>query len=146
MTDSESVSREETSGQSSWTDEEAEEAKQVAVGPKNRAQRRDAERRRPLTDAENQAKLDGQAKLEGVGKGLKDLFGGGKPRKPPYSPVLTSLEQIGLEPRLMQIRVDGAMAQCFVIPCQELIYNEWKHMTDAKFAEVEPQGEEHDGE
>jgi hypothetical protein len=136
--DSESASRDEISGQSNWTNEDAEEAKTRAAQPGlNRAQRRDAERRKPLTDAENQAKI-GE-----VGKGLKSLFGGGA-RKTPYVPVLTSLEQIGLNPRLMQIRTGEELKQCFVIECQELIYKEWKHMTDAKFAEVEPQGEEHD--
>jgi hypothetical protein len=138
VTDSASVSRDGTSGELKLNDGILPNAAALGAKP-NRASRRAMDRRKPLTDAE------AEAKKQEAGKGLKDLFGmGGKPRKQAHTPVLTSLETIGLEPRLMQIMIGEEAVQCFVIPCQDLIFKEWSYMTDAKFAEVEPQGEEQD--
>lgn len=66
-----------------------------------------------------------------VGRGLAQLFGKGREDK--YVPVTKSLKQIGLEPKIMDIMVGEEPVQCFVIPCQELVYKEWQHMTGGEF-------------
>lgn len=63
--------------------------------------------------------------------GLSKLF---QARQAQYTPVLKSLEQIGLEPKLMQVMIGDQSVDCFVIPTQDLVYKEWQHMTQAKYA------------
>lgn len=112
MTDSASVSKPEDSGQSSL----------------NRAARRKAARgdmNNPLNDE------DQRAQVREAGKGIAQLFQG---REKPYTPVTKSLDQIGLEPKIMDIAMgSGDPVQCFVIPVQELVYKEWQHMTGAQY-------------
>lgn len=98
----------------------------------NRAARRKQERIRPLEQGKQNPD---------VGKGLANLF---KPKEEAYVPVLKSLEQIGLEPKMMQVLIGEDPVQCFVIPCQDLVYKEWQHMTKAKFAMEPANGEAED--
>ena len=111
MTDSASVSRPEDSGQSNL----------------NRAARRRAARgdmNNPLSEEQQ------REQVREAGKGLAQLFKG---REQPYTPVTKSLDQIGLEPRIMDVMIGEEPVQCFVIPCQELVYKEWQHMTGAQY-------------
>lgn len=111
MTDSASVSKPEDSGQSNL----------------NRAARRRAARgdmNNPLSEEQQ------REQVREAGKGLAQLFKG---REQPYTPVTKSLDQIGLEPRIMDVMIGEEPVQCFVIPCQELVYKEWQHMTGAQY-------------
>ncbi len=78
----------------------------------------------PLSEEEQ------RAQIRDAGKGLAQLFQG---KEKPYVPVTKSLEQIGLEPRIMDVMLGDQPVECFVIPAQELVYKEWQHMTGGKF-------------
>lgn len=60
-------------------------------------------------------------------KRLSGLFS----KEKPYTPLAKSLKAAGIQPRVMDIMLDvnGPEVECLVIPVQELIYKEWKHMT-----------------
>jgi hypothetical protein len=47
----------------------------------------------------------------------------------PYTPLAKSLEAAHIKPRVMDIMLGEEPVECLVIPVQELIYKEWKHMT-----------------
>lgn len=78
--------------------------------------------RNPLEDA--------QDKPKGDTTGLASLFKG---REAPYTSVLKSLEQIGLEPRMMDIMIGDEPVSCFVIPVQDLVFKEWQRMSGANY-------------
>lgn len=67
-------------------------------------------------------------------KGIAKLF---QNREKPYTPVNQSLEAIGLKPKHLKVEIDGETVECFVIPVQELVYREWKHMTKYEIPESE---------
>ena len=90
--------------------------------------------RNPLTD------MDPETKAQ-LGKGLQSLFKG---REEKYTPVMQSLDKIGLEPRIMDVMIGDQTQQCFVIPCQELVYKEWQHMTGNKFTSTADREEQED--
>ena len=94
------------------------------------------QRRRPLQDMEPEKK-------EQLGKGLQQLFKG---REEKYMPVTRALEKIGLEPKLMDVMIGDETVQCFVIPCQELIYKEWQFMTGGQFTSTAKREGTDDGE
>lgn len=79
-----------------------------------------------------------------LGRGLGALFGGGQRREEKYVPVTKSLKQIGLDPRIMDVMIGEQPVQCFVIPCQELVYKEWQHMTGGDFTSTAVGEEEND--
>jgi hypothetical protein len=60
-----------------------------------------------------------------------------------YTPVTESLEQIGLEPIITDINLDDKIVECLVIPVQDLIYKEWRHMTKSELV-TKPRTEETD--
>lgn len=87
----------------------------------NRAARRQAARSTPLDDK----------KAQEMAGGLASLFGKSKPKV--HAPILKSLETIGVEPRVLDVMIGDESVECFVIPTQELIFKEWRHMTGANF-------------
>lgn len=66
-----------------------------------------------------------QQQQEELKKKLSGLFS----REKPYTPLAKSLEAAGIKPRVMDIMLEDQPVECLVIPVQELIYKEWKHMT-----------------
>lgn len=143
MTDSESASKPETSGQSNSSEDdpgldESEYLPEEASRPRmNRAQRRGAQRKRPLQDAAKS--VDSQKAMGGLAELLKG-------KGPQYVPVTKSLEAIGLVPSIEMVSVGGAdPVQCMVIPVQELVFKEWQHMTKSNYGIVAVE-ENKDGE
>jgi hypothetical protein len=58
-------------------------------------------------------------------------------QKQEYTPVLKSLEAIGVEYKVIDVMLGDVPTECVVIPLQDLMYREWSHMSATK-----PQGEE----
>jgi hypothetical protein len=75
-------------------------------------------------------------KTQEAANGLANLFKG-KPSA--YVSVLKSLEDIGLEPKIMPVIIADEPVDCFVIPVQELIYKEWQRMSGANYEVTQPQ-------
>jgi hypothetical protein len=46
-----------------------------------------------------------------------------------YVPILKSLRQIGVEPKIMTVMVGDEPTDCIVIPQMELMSKEWAHMS-----------------
>lgn len=47
-----------------------------------------------------------------------------------YVPILKSLRQIGIEPKIMPVTIGDEPVDCIVIPQQELMNKEWARMSD----------------
>lgn len=69
---------------------------------------------------------------------LAKLFQG---KESPYVPVTKSLDDIGLDPLIMDINIDDEKVECLVIPVQDLIYREWRYMTKSELV-TKPQNRE----
>lgn len=53
-------------------------------------------------------------------------------KEKPYVPVTQSLEEADIESIIMDMNIDDKIVECLVIPLQELIYKEWRHMTKSE--------------
>ena len=77
---------------------------------------------------------------EAMGK-LAGLF---KSKPEAYTPVTKSLKDIGLEPIIMDVFLidhpGTELVECLVIPVQDLIYREWRHITQSELV-TQPQNE-----
>lgn len=125
------------------TREEAEEERQ---------RRRAAVRARAAAEAgaEERSGLDPEKieELKRAGKALKSGFeklagGRGSDNKPSYTSIMVSLEQIGIEPRMMMLPIGEEPEQCIVIPVQQLVFKEWQILSGANYAPA-PLGEDND--
>lgn len=69
------------------------------------------------------------AKREALGKGIEGLLGGDRAGR--YTPVVKSLEALGIEPRVMAVAITGSdePVDCLVIPAQELLIKEYAKMS-----------------
>lgn len=63
-----------------------------------------------------------------------------KQKEKTYVPVTQSLEEAGVESIIMDMNIDDKIVECLVIPLQELIYKEWRHMTKSELV-TKPQNE-----
>jgi hypothetical protein len=75
--------------------------------------------KRPIPAPPAQQQQDAMKKLGG-------LFGN---KEKQYSPIVKSLTAANIKPRVMDIMIGDEPTECLVIPVQELIYKEWKHIT-----------------
>jgi hypothetical protein len=98
--------------------------------------------RNPLAEEQQRQKTQ---KAQEATSGLANLF---KNRPSAYVSVLKSLEDIGLEPKMMTVTIADEPVDCFVIPMQELIYKEWQRMSGAGYevTPIKPQMREDESE
>lgn len=72
-----------------------------------------------------------------LGSALGKLLGGGnRPAPNPganHRPIVKALEDIGMKANLMRLKVDGMLADCIVIPAEELMRKEYEYITGVKF-------------
>lgn len=147
MTDSESASKPETSGQSRLNDDvnctlptDKTPAPEGMEHPKgdpersrpslNRAQRRAVDRGMKRNSPLEEAAKDLAPHAKKAAGGLADLFKG---KAQQYTPVTKSLDAIGLEPTMGMVDLGNGPEQCIVIPVQQLVFKEWQHMTGSNY-------------
>lgn len=53
----------------------------------------------------------------------------GKTGQSAYKPIIKALAEIGIEPNIMLVTIGDEPTECVVIPTQELMVKEYKHMT-----------------
>jgi hypothetical protein len=63
--------------------------------------------------------------LTKVGEAFKNMR---STTKVDYTPIGKSLAAIGIEPKTMDIMIGDEPVECLVIPLNELVYKEWRHM------------------
>lgn len=61
-----------------------------------------------------------------LGKGLGQLF---QPKEKPHTPIVKSLEALGIEVRVMVVMIGDTPMNCLVIPAQELLVREYQLMS-----------------
>jgi hypothetical protein len=155
VTDSDSVSKPETSGPSNSNEPKPfnsagddlefglpdDHPLKAAPEPEdtrpqmNRAARRQAARgemNQPLQNQDQERAVQAGAE---IGKGIASLFKG---KEKPYTSILKSLDQIGLTPKIMDVLIGEEPVSCFVIPVQELVFKEWQLMSGGQYTSTAP--------
>lgn len=70
-----------------------------------------------------------------AGADIAKLIGNIFNRKPQYTSVIKSLEEIGIEPNIMPVMVPESSdpVECLVIPLQDLVFKEWQIMGGSSY-------------
>ena len=74
-----------------------------------------------------------QEQFEAFGKLARILKGG----QQEYTPIMTALQAINVDYKIVDVMLGDEPTECLVIPLKDLMYREWAHMSGQQ-----PQGEE----